>query len=136
MAYIDLTRVTDPDARDIIERDPAFSNNALWNAEKDTKAIARFNQVKSGDIPLEDGSGDLPAGALTSEPLYNYCEYRFLYHLFASAMQEEGDLYNIKGVKAERDGNTAKTMVTTATICSLDNEVTDRKSRSQDVPLL
>jgi hypothetical protein len=138
MAYIDLTRITDRHAKDIIDRDSDITDDALWNAEKDTKALARWHQVKSGDIPLEDGSGDLPEGALTSEPLYNYCEKSFLFHLFEGASGVVGleDVYSDKADKAERAISRAQGMVKRETIMSLDNEVVDRKGRHSGIDIL
>ena len=135
MAYIDLTRITDRHAKDIIERGSDITQDALWNAEKDTKAQARFCGVQSTDIPLADGTGDLEAGNVISEPLYSYCEYRFLYHLFSGATGVIGleDVYEYKTERAENNAQAMKDSITYSTIVTEDNEVTDSDNRTRNV---
>ena len=137
MAYIDLTRITDRHAKKLIERDADVTADALWNAEKDTKAQARFCGVRSEDIPLADGTGDLEAGNLISEPLYNFCECRFLFHLFrgVSGSVDVEDVYFIKASQAKDDAEEAKSTVTYSTIVTEDNEVTDSDNRTRNVPI-
>ena len=135
MAYIDTSRLTDRHAKDIIERDADITADALWNAEKDTKAQARFCGVNSADIPLADGTGDLAAGNVISEPLYSYCEYRFMYHLFSGASGIVGleDIYTFKAQQAHDNSENMKSMITYSTIITEDNEVTDSDSRTRNV---
>ena len=135
MAYIDLTRITDRHAKDIIERDSDITQDALWNAEKDTKAQARFCGVNSADIPLADGTGDLEAGNIISEPLYNFCENRFLYRLFKGARGVIGleDVYEQKMIDAKDDAREDKENITYSTIITEDNEVTDSDYRSRNI---
>lgn len=137
MAYIDLTRITDRHAKDIIERDSDITQDALYAAEKDTKSQARFCGVQSTDIPLADGSGDLAAGNIISEPLYNFCEYRFLYRLFSGARGIVGleDVYTDKAESYKADSQEIKENITYSTIVTEDNEVIDSDSRTRSVPI-
>ena len=137
MAYIDTSRIVDRHAKDIIARDADITTDALWNAEKDAKAQARFCGIQSSNIPLADGTGDLTAGNIQSEPLYAYCEYRFLYHLFSGAAGVVGteDIYAIKAEAAEKNAHEAKSMVTYSTIITEDNEVTDSSYRTRNIPI-
>ena len=135
MAYIDTSRITDRHAKKLIDKDSDLVTDALWNAEKDTKAQARFCGVQSSDIPLADGTGDLVAGNIISEPLYSFCEYRFLYHLFSGVSGAVGneDIYMIKTEKAYDNAEQMKSMITYSTIITEDNEVTDSDCRTRNV---
>ena len=135
MAYIDTSRITDRHAKKLIEEDSDLVTDALWNAEKDAKSQARFCGVQSTDIPLADGTGDLASGNIISEPLYAFCEYRFLYHLFAGvagAVSNE-DIYMIKMELADKNANEMKDNITYSTIVTEDNEVTDADNRSRNI---
>ena len=135
MAYIDTTRITDRHAKKLIDKDSDLVTDALWNAEKDAKAQARFCGVNSADIPLADGTGDLTAGNLISEPLYSFCEYRFLYHLFSgvAGVVDSEDIYMIKMQMAEKNAMEIKENITYSTIVTDDNEVVDSDDRSRNV---
>jgi len=97
MAYIDLTKITDAHAKRIIAKDSTLSDNALENAEVDTRMVARDNGVISTDIPV-DGSG-----YITSEGLYVYCKWRYLFYLFSSVAgsYSTDDVYRVKLEQAE-----------------------------------
>jgi len=124
MAYIDLTAITDVDATDIIDNDPALAAKALANAERNTRKVAQQKGVISSDIPL-DGSN-----YLQSESLYEYCELRFLYHLFSgvTGVVDREDEYSIKAEKADHKSAIEADELTYYIIT--EEEVTQKEKRS------
>ena len=131
MAYIDLTKLSDIHAQNIISEDPAKADLALKKAEVDTRVTARENEVKSEDIPVTD-----PDGYIVSEMLYMYCEWRFLYHIFRSVggSFEIDDIYGQKMLEAKHEAQLTKDNLTKSIIT--EEEVTEPKKRNQGIAIL
>ena len=130
MAYIDLTKITDIHAQNIIAGDPDLAALALENAEVDTRVAARDEQVKAADIPF-DGSG-----YLQSEMLYLYCKYSFLTHLFMSVngSYEADDIYAVKVNRYSHEMQLLKDRLNYSVIT--EEEVTEPSKRGSDIEIL
>ncbi len=131
MAYIDLTKITDIHAKDIITNDSALANLALNTAELETRVTARELGVKSEDIPLYETTEHL-----VSEALYMYCQYRFLFNLFSGVTGtfEINDEYKEKLIRAEHQGVLTKNILSYEIIT--ETEVVDPAQRNKGIPIL
>ena len=130
MAYIDLTKVTDRHAQDIITEDSSLADLALDNAEVDTRVMCRGKEVKAEDIPLDTNN------YLQSEMVYNYCKYRFLYHLFLSVAGtfELDDIYSRKSMDYQHQSQLLKDRISKDIIT--EEEVTQPANRNTEIPIL
>jgi len=130
MAYIDITKITDINARRIVAEDSSVSDDALLSAELDTRVIARSCEVVSADIPLTVD------GFLQSEMLYLYTVERFLYHLFSATngSYKVDDIYFVKMQRADKRSFDIGSMLSYSIITEL--EVTAKDERSTGIPIL
>ena len=129
MAYIDLTKITDRHAQNIITEDSALGALALSKAEIDTRITCRTKEVAEADIPVD---GD---GYLQSEMLYMYCEQSFLMHLFKSVAgsYESDDIYGLKVLEAKHEVQLLKDELTEPIITEV--EVTEPMNRNCGIPI-
>ncbi len=130
MAYIDLTKITDIHAQNIIAENEDLANLALENAEVDTRVAARDENVKAENIPFDND------GYLQSEMLYLYCKYSFLSHLFQSVngSYDIDDIYAVKVREYKHELQLKKDRLNYAIIT--EEEVVETNKRGSDIPIL
>ncbi len=131
MAYIDLDKIVDRDAKDLITRDPDVTADALAVAEMETQLQANFCGVLVAKIPVHETTG-----CLTSPALYSYCKNNFLYELFLGVAGSigEDDIYTQKVAIYDRKSKDDKNRITYQTIMNV--EVTNTSSTVRNIPIV